>query len=60
MSKNYKADAARDAKAFNILQNMEPRIAQSFFWNFSSRTERREAILAWKADQEMNTDTMYE
>lgn len=60
MSKHYKPDPARDAKAFDILQNeMSPRIAQSFFWNFSSRTERREAILAWNADREMNLDTMY-
>ena len=63
----YADDAARDAKCFAILQSVEPRIAQSFFWNFSSRAERREAILAWKADQEMNSkehivsmDTTYE
>ena len=54
VSMSYRLDERRDALAFDILQNMEPKIAQSFFWNFKSRTERREAILAWKADQEMN------
>lgn len=49
----------RDAKAFDILQNMPPEVAQAFFWNFKSRTERREAILAWHADKEINMDTTY-
>lgn len=46
---SYKPDTRRDAMAFDILQNMDPKAAQAFFWNFKSRSERREAILAWKA-----------
>jgi hypothetical protein len=48
------SETERDALCFQILQNMPPTIAQSFFWNFSSRRQRRKAILAWKADQEIN------
>lgn len=51
---SYQPDERRDALAFDVLQNMEPRIAQAFFWNFKSRSERREAVLARKADREMN------
>lgn len=54
MAKRYLTNAEADAKAFDILQNMEPRIAQSFFWNFSSRYERRMAILNHKFYQELN------
>ena len=54
MSKRYLTNAEADAKAFDILQNMEPRIAQSFFWNFKSREERRMAILNWKFYKEIN------
>jgi hypothetical protein len=51
---SYKADPARDAKAFDILQNMPAEVAQAFFWNFKSREERREAILAWHAHKIIN------
>lgn len=51
---SYKPDEKRDARAFDILQNMTPEWAQAFFWNFKSRTERRDAILAWHADRIMN------
>ena len=43
----YKPHADLDAKAFDILQNMPPEIAQAFFWNYKSREQRRDAILAW-------------
>jgi hypothetical protein len=34
----------KDAERFNYLQNADPKHAQQFFWNYSSRKQRAEAI----------------
>jgi len=33
-----------DAERFRLLQNIDPKDAQAFFWNYNSRTERCKAI----------------
>jgi multidrug resistance efflux pump len=38
------AEAEKDAKRFNKLQNMDPKKAQAFFWNYLSRKQRAKAI----------------
>lgn len=34
----------KEAQLFRTLQNMPAKVAQSFFWNYSSRKERAKAI----------------
>ena len=50
MAKRYKTNAELDAKAFDILQRLPHQVAQSFFWNHSSRQNRRDAILKFKIE----------
>lgn len=37
-------DFRRDAMRFRYLQNIEPLKAQAFFWNYTSRRQRKKAI----------------
>lgn len=41
---DYVARQERDAKRFNILQNISRHLAQAFFWNYESRRERAKQI----------------
>lgn len=38
------ANAQKNADRFNYLQNIDPKDAQAFFWNFNSRRQRAAAI----------------
>jgi len=37
-------NTVKDAARFQFLQNINPKDAQAFFWNFTSRHERAQAI----------------
>lgn len=38
------AEAQKDAERFKALQDMDPKKAQAFFWNYTSRKQRAKAI----------------
>ena len=53
-------DIIKDAHRFQFLQNIDPKDAQAFFWNFTSRRERAKAIDRAMQSKDIQDDLLRE